>query len=257
MALLLWLYSLVLGSFGLIGTVFWIWMLYDCLKNGAANRGGYIWIWILLFFNIIGAGLYFFVVWLPNHPGAFSGVSWVKQGKLHDALWQAEADARNIGHQYQRLGDIHYQMGNLEAAEQAYLTALEKEPKNVRILWGIAGVERDRKNFVTARQHLQTLISIEPEFSYGDASFEYGSVLYQMEDFDAAQNHLQKHIKSWSHPPAYLMLAEMQKQQGNSALARETLETMIIKIKGSTPFQYRKNQKFVRQAEKMLERFKK
>ena len=251
MALLSAIYSF-LGPLSLLGTAFWIWMLYDCLKNG--TRSGYSWIWIMLFLNVIGAGLYFFIVWLPNHPNAFGGMPWLTRGKLRNALWQAEAEVKNIGkaHQYLKLGDIHYQMRNLEDAEQAYNTALEKEPKNVKALWGAACVAMDRQQLAAARQHLQTLLSIQPEFSYGDASLAYSQVLHQMEDVDAAQIHLQEHVQSWSHPPAYLMLAQIHQQRGDFAQARETLETVIIKIKSSTQFQYRKNQKFIRQAERML-----
>ena len=34
--------------------------------------------------------------------------------------------------------------------------------------------------------------------------------------------------------------------------AHQTHETMILKIKGSAPFQYRKNERFIRQAERKL-----
>ena len=251
MALLSAMYS-ILGPLSLLGTAFWIWMLYDCLKN--SSRSGFTWIWIMLFLNVIGAGLYFFAVWLPNHPNALANMPWMTRGRLRDALWQAEAEARNIGksHQYMKLGDIHYQMRNLEAAEQAYTTALEKEPENNKARWGAACVAMDQQNLQAARQHLRTLLSEQPEFSYGDASLAYGQVMYQMEDFDEAQSHLQVHIKSWSHPEAYLILAHIQQRQGEVSQARETLETMIIKIKSSTQFQYRKNKRFIRQGERML-----
>ena len=208
----------------------------------------------MLFLNVIGAGLYFFIVWLPNHPNALANMPWVTQGRLRDALWQAEAEARNIGksYQYAKLGDIHAQMRNLDAAEQAYSNALEKEPDNIKALWGAACVSMDQQNLEAARQHLKTLFSIQPEFSYGDASLAYGQVLHQLEDFEEAQLHLKTHIKSWSHPEAYLMLAQIQQQQGEIDQAREMLETMIIKIKSSTQFQYRQNKRFVHQGERML-----
>lgn len=208
----------------------------------------------MLFLNVIGAGLYFFIVWLPNHPNAMANMPWIMRGKLRDALWQAEAEAKNIGksHQYAKLGDIHYQMRNLEAAAQAYSTAIEKEPDNVRALWGAACVGIDQSNLETAHQHLKALLAIQPEFSYGDASLAYGQVLHQMEDFEAALPHLENHVKSWSHPEVYLMLAQIYQQQGNVAQAREALETMIIKIKSSTQFQYRKNKRFIHQGERLL-----
>ncbi|NEQ46766.1 MAG: tetratricopeptide repeat protein [Leptolyngbya sp. SIOISBB] len=245
------IYGLI-GPLSLLGTAFWIWMLYDCLKNG--SRGGFTWVWILLFLNIIGAVLYFVIVWMPNHPNAFGNLPWVKQGKLQDALWQAEAQAKNIGnaYQYQKLGDVHYQLGNLEAAGQAYETALEKDPENIQTLWGISSVEAEQKKMTMARDHLAKLIALKPDFSYGEASLAYGQVLYQLEERDRAEAHLQEHVKSWSHPQAYLMLAQIQQEAGDVAKARDTLETMIIKIKSSTQFQYRKNKHYVQQGERLL-----
>ena len=231
-------------------------MIYDCLKTGGGRQGGYIWVWILLFLNVIGAGLYFFIIWLPNHPNAFGDLPWIHQGKLRNALWQAQADAKNIGKakQYQRLGDIHYQMRDLESAKIAYNTALAKEPNNCKVIWGIACVAMEQKDFETAREHLQHLISLEPEFAYGEASFAYASVLHQLKELELAEEHLQKHIKLWCHPPTYMMLAEIYEQREHKEQARDILETMIIKIKSSTPFQYRKNEGFIRQAERILKK---
>ncbi|MEM6518385.1 MAG: tetratricopeptide repeat protein [Cyanobacteria bacterium P01_C01_bin.70] len=251
MALLYAVYGL-LGPLSLLGTAFWIWMLYDCLKNG--SRGGFTWVWILLFLNIIGAALYFVIVWMPNHPNAFSNLPWVQRGKLQDALWQAEAQAKNIGnaYQYQKLGDIHHQLGNLEAAGKAYETALEKEPENIQTLWGTACVEVEQEKLAIARDHLAKLITLKPDFSYGEASLAYGQVLYQLEEREQAASHLKEHLKSWSHPEAYLMLAQMQQEAGEMATARDTLETMIIRIKSSTQFQYRKNKRYIQQGERLL-----
>ncbi|MEL6936870.1 MAG: tetratricopeptide repeat protein [Cyanobacteria bacterium J06607_17] len=241
-----------LGPLSLLGTAFWIWMLYDCLKSRSRNSS--IWIWIILFLNIVGAGLYFFIVWLPSHPNALAKVPGITGGKLRDALWQAEAEARNIGkaHQYAKLGDIHHQMRNLSAAEQAYNTALEKEPDNIRVRWGAACVALDQKSLEIACRHLEKILAVEPEFSYGDASLAYGQVLHRLNDFKAALPHLQTHVKSWSHPEAYLMLAQIYRERGDVTKARDILETMIIKIKSSTQFQYRKNKPFIRQGERLL-----
>ena len=77
-------------------------------------------------------------------------------------------------------------------------------------------------------------------------------MLYQTQAYDEAAVHLQQHLKNWSSPEAYLILATIQEKQQDKAAARETLETMIIKIKGFVPFQYRKNEHFIRQAERKL-----
>ena len=47
---------------GFLGTMFWIWMLVDCLTN-EPNEGNdkVIWILVIIFTHFIGALIYFFV----------------------------------------------------------------------------------------------------------------------------------------------------------------------------------------------------
>lgn len=250
--MLLSLITGLLGPIGIIGTVFWVWMLYDCLKNGSSER--YLWVWVLLLLNIIGAFLYFVICWLPRHPQPIPMPRFANRWRLRDALWQVEAEVGNIGksHQYVKLGDVLSAMCEWDKAIAAYNQALEKEPTHTKALWGAACIELDRKNLAAAKPYLQTLVKLSPDFAYGDASFAYGHVLFELGELDAAAAHLQHHLKSWSHPPGYIMLARVQQKQGQLADARKTLETMIIKVKSSTPFQYRRNKHFIRQGEKLL-----
>lgn len=48
-------------GFGLIGTIFWIWMLIDCAtRESSEGNDKIIWILIILFTHFIGALIYFF-----------------------------------------------------------------------------------------------------------------------------------------------------------------------------------------------------
>ncbi|MEL6471859.1 MAG: tetratricopeptide repeat protein [Cyanobacteria bacterium J06623_4] len=249
--------AMFFGSFSifwLLGTAFWVWMLYECIQSG---RAGQQWLWLLIFLNVIGAALYFVTQWLPAHPnflGNFSSKLGFVSRRDRDRLWQAEADAKNIGKptQFITLGNLLFDQKKTDRAYEAYQQALDQDPKNAKALWGAAQAARELKDFPAAKDYLARLLQIEPEFAYGEASLAYGEVLYQTEETDQALAHLETHIKSWSSPEAYLMLADLQTKQDNFAAARETLETMVIKIKGFVPFQYRKNQHFIRQAERKL-----
>ncbi|MDJ0701987.1 MAG: tetratricopeptide repeat protein [Leptolyngbyaceae cyanobacterium MO_188.B28] len=238
-----------LGPLGLLATGFWIWMIYDCVQN---ERDRHIWLWLLIFLHGIGAAIYFVARWLPRSsiPVPASLGRWTKR----DELWQAEAAAKNIGKptQFIKLGNILHQIGDLDKAADAYQQALAKEPENLDALWGYSTVEIDRKKLSAARAHLQTLMELKPDFKYGDASVIYGRVLYELGDLEAAKAHLEGHFKSWGSPEAYVLMAKVHHQQGNIPAAREALETMIIKVKGSPPYYYRQNRHFVGQGERML-----
>jgi len=47
---------------GIIGTIFWIWMLVDCaMKEPSQGNDKLIWVIIILFTHLLGGLLYFFV----------------------------------------------------------------------------------------------------------------------------------------------------------------------------------------------------
>ena len=47
----------------LVTTIFWLWMLLDCLRAGrVSGREKIVWVIVLLFTHIVGAVLYFAVV---------------------------------------------------------------------------------------------------------------------------------------------------------------------------------------------------
>ena len=56
------LFLLFFFVIGILGTIFWIWMLIDCAtKETSEGNDKVIWILIILFTHIIGALIYFFV----------------------------------------------------------------------------------------------------------------------------------------------------------------------------------------------------
>jgi len=46
---------------GVLATIFWIWMLIDCLKR-KNFKDKLVWVIVLVFLNVVGAGLYYFLV---------------------------------------------------------------------------------------------------------------------------------------------------------------------------------------------------
>jgi hypothetical protein len=60
--IVLLVFILLFGSFGVASTVFWIWMLIDCASNEPSEGNDKIvWILVLVFTHLIGAILYFIV----------------------------------------------------------------------------------------------------------------------------------------------------------------------------------------------------
>jgi len=61
---------LVFAVLALIATIFWIWMLIDCLTSNLPSTEKLIWVLVILFLHVLGALIYFFV----GRPGRSGGV---------------------------------------------------------------------------------------------------------------------------------------------------------------------------------------
>jgi hypothetical protein len=241
--------SASLGFWVLIPSGFWMLMIFDCVRN---ERDRQTWLWILLFLNVLGAVIYFFACWLPRAnlpiPTYFKG--WTHRQQL----WNAESAVRNIGkaHQYVTLGNVLLEMGRYEPAQRAFQTALEKEPKNPNALWGCTVTALKFQQLTAAKEHLQHLLKLEPDHKMGEASLAYGKVLFELQDWEAAQKYLEQDIKRWSHPESALLLATIYNQNGDVQSARDRLETMIANVRSAPVYHYRRHQHILRRAERLL-----
>lgn len=250
-------YGLLSGPLGWLATAFWIWMLVDCLKNGSGKDRQ--WIWLLVFLNVLGAAIYFVVCWWPRSNHQLPMPTLAKRFTMGDKLAQAEADALNIGKAYQfvRLGDVRYAVGDRTKAQNAYDQAIAQEPENQQALWGLANLAMDRKDYKLAKEHLSLVLQEDPNFKYGEASSLYGQLLYQLGEKEAARTYLEDNSQYNGTPEAALLLAQLQQEQGAGELARQTLVSMVAKVKGSPPYYFKQHRGTVRRAERLLKQLDK
>lgn len=61
----MWLYFLWMFPLMILGAIFWIWMLVDLMKRKTGDKIA--WVLVLIFLNVIGAILYFFLVHSKPH----------------------------------------------------------------------------------------------------------------------------------------------------------------------------------------------
>jgi hypothetical protein len=50
------------GLLGLLILVFWVWMLFDCLKRDFKGNDKIAWVLVIIFAKVIGAAIYLFAV---------------------------------------------------------------------------------------------------------------------------------------------------------------------------------------------------
>lgn len=197
----------------LLPTIFWMWMIWECIRYDLERST---WIWLLILLNFPGAIIYFFARRLPNMN--FPVSKHFQRCFRRNELWDAEAAALNIGNAYQfvMLGKIRQELGLLEKAKDSYLEALAKEPNNLQSLWGITKIELKNENFIQSKETLAQILNLKPEYEYGDAALLYIKTLIRLDEKDNIEDLLEKNIRVWNKPEAYILLAEIHLEEAKT-----------------------------------------
>lgn len=244
-----WIASALAPLFSLAYFAFTIWMVVECLRK---DPDRVFWIWIILLLHPFGPFIYFFVRWLPGNELRLpkSLQRWTRGTEIN----RLETAALQIGnaHQYIQLGDALRDVGQYDKAGAAYSQALQKDAENPQALWGAALVDIEHKQFEPARQRLEKILNIDPQYKFGDVSLAYGRSLYALIRRDEAREHLEKHVKRWRHPEALYLLATIYAENGNQQQAREQLQAMLVDINSSPKAIARRFGNWKSRAQKML-----
>jgi hypothetical protein len=230
----------------------WVWMLIHCARHDP-ERGW--WLWILFIGSVPAAIIYFLVRWLPGarvSGGSSLFSRWTKRRQIP----RLEAAARNIGnpHQFVELGEAYRETGKTERAADAFRKALAKDSGNLLALWGAAQVEMQLHDFASARVHLEQILAKDGTYKFGDVSLAYCRTLCALKEPDFAREKLEQHLKRWTHPEAYVLLATILTERGDHAAARNHLEATLMDLHGGPAFFARQNRGWARKAKRMLAR---
>jgi hypothetical protein len=238
----------------LVVLAFWVWMLVHCVRHDPERN---LWLWVVLIGNAPGAFIYFLVRWLPGArlSQASSLMSrWTKSRQIP----RLEVAARNIGnaHQFFELGDAYRETGKPSQAAECFRKALEKDTSHLPALWGAAQVEMQRSNLPAARVHLEQILARDESYKFGDVSLAYCRTLAGLNDTNAAFARLEQHLKRWTHPEAYVMIASILINRGDPEAARDKLEATISDLRAGPAFFARQNRVWARKARWMLSRLR-
>jgi len=134
----------------------------------------------------------------------------------------------------------------------AYQQAIAKEPDNLQALWGAAQMKMKFKEFEEAQLLSQKVLSIDPEYKFGDVSLLYCKTLCELDTPEKAREQLAIHTKRWRQPEALFMLATLEADAGDHQAARKTLQSMLLDINGSPRGIARKFVRWKSKAKRML-----
>lgn len=224
--------EVLFSAIALLYTLFWLWMLIDCILRESDR---FFWIWLIVIVPFPGPIVYAVVRFLPQRdvrlPRALRGL-WRRS-----ELLRLQAAAEQIGncHQWNQYGEALREVGRLPEADAAFRQALSRDPQSLPALWGATQVAMALNDKSRVRSCCEAILERDPQYKFGDVSLIYGKALLESGETEQARAVLQKHVQRWRHPEALYLLACLYRDAGETDAAREQLQAMIRDIQGSPP----------------------
>jgi len=133
-----------------------------------------------------------------------SAEEWFAIARTYEADRQAWTDALYAYEQVLRLdpsrveavinsGTLHYEQGDLVAAAECFIKAVELQPADALAQFNLGSVLDESGRLEDARHHLRQAVSLNPDYS--DAHYNLAFVCEKLGAFDEARRHWRRYVE--------------------------------------------------------------
>ena len=227
----------------LVIAAFNLWMFIDAVRREE-------WIWAVFIFIGFGlsAVLYYFFVY-RNAPSATRGF---ELPGAHDRRrikeLQAQIHHLDKAHHHSQLGDIYFQQGKLDKAEDCYRAALERDADDIDTRAHLGQTLLRKRRPEEARPILEKVCVEHPKHDYGHSLMALAETLGALGEVDAAVATWQRVLQHHSYARARVQLAELYLQKQQLDLARAELIEVVADDAHAPAFQRKRERVWVRKA---------
>ncbi|MGB7767662.1 MAG: tetratricopeptide repeat protein [Verrucomicrobiia bacterium] len=236
----------------LVLVAFQIWMLIDALR-----RREWLWAVFIFIFPLLNAVLYFFLVY---RAAAASITRGFELPGAHDRRRIKELQAKihhlDKAHHYSQLGDIYFQQGKLDQAEECYRAALERDPQDIDTRAHLGQCLLREKRAAEARPLLEGVVAENPKHDYGYTMMALAETLTALGETDLALKIWQQVTAEHSYARAKVQLAELFLAKNQPELARPELNDVLSDDVHAPTFQRKRDRFWVRRAKSLMGRLK-
>lgn len=230
-------------------TIFQLWMFIDALRRRE-------WIWAIFIF--IGWGLMALCYYLFIYREAPSATRGFELPGAHDRRLikdlQAKIHHLDKPHHYSQLGDIYFQQGKLDKAEECYRAAMERDPQDIDTRAHFGQCLLRAKRPAEARPLLEGVVAENPKHDYGYSQMALAETLTALGDTDGAFNIWKQVTEYHSYPRAKVQLAEIYIARGQTDPARVELRDVISDDLHAPTFQRRRDRVWIRRAKGLVKK---
>ena len=240
-----WFTSWFTSPASLVFFAFVVWMAIDAIR-----RREYCWA-VLIFFSWFGA-IWYFIYYYRDGSTATRGF---ELPGAHDRRrikeLQAQIHHLDKAHHHFQLGDIYFQRGKLEKAEQCYRAAIERDPEDIDIRAHLGQCLLRLKRPAEARPLLEQVCKENPKHDYGHSMMAYAETLSALGETDTALCIWEKIGEQHSYARARYQLAELYVAKGKADLARAQLDELLADDVHAPAYQRKRDRVWVRRAKRL------
>jgi hypothetical protein len=222
----------------------------------AVRRQEWIWALCILFFSVISALLYYFLVYRPAGPAGGSLVSGFELPGARDRRrikeLQAQIHHLDKAHHHSQLGDIYFQQGKLAKAEACYRTALAREAEDADTCSHYAQCLLRLQRAAEAKPLLEKVVTQDPKHDYGYTLMALAESQTQLGEREAAIATWRRVLEDHSYARARVQLAELLVATGQPADGKSLLDEVIVDDAHAPTFQRKRERYWVKRAKAAL-----
>jgi hypothetical protein len=211
------------------------------------------WLYIIIFLGPLGVVLYFIFVVLPDLKGSssiFHGVSRNKRiGQLEFAVLD-NPSAEN----YEELGDLYMQQGNLVQARAAFDKAIAAPYSTLDAVYRRATCAIQLGDTPAAVPDLERVIAKEPDYDFHRAAGLLARAYALTGQKEKAETCFRKTTDASTLSETYLYYAEFLASQGRNAEARQWAQRVLAKERAMPDYLRRRERKWFQGAHELLKR---
>jgi hypothetical protein len=244
-------YWLVTSPFVLLIGVFQLWMFIDAIRRRE-------WIWAtFIFFGWLIAAMCYYVLVYRDGPTATRGFELpgaVDRRRIKDL--QAKIHHLDKPHHYSQLGDIYFQQGKLDKAEQCYRAAMERDPQDIDTRAHFGQCLLRAKRPAEAKPLLEGVVAENAKHDYGYSQMALAETYTALGDTESAFKLWKQVTEYHSYPRAKVQLAEIYIARNQPDIARTELREVISDDTHAPTFQRRRDRVWIKKAKSLMGKLK-
>lgn len=207
----------------LLATGFTLWMAVEAVRRGDAGR----WLWIILMFGPLGAGVYFFTVYLGGGP--LGRITFRPRKVTAADVRRAEVEVKRLDNAatWCEYASLLRARGDCVKAAEAAQRAVERNPRDLdaRYELGLALLGAGRNG--EAAPVLQSVVEQNRSFDTDNALLALGRAQHGAGDLVAARASFEELASRRARPEILYDLATVQGLTGDRDAAMRSLQRIV------------------------------